>query len=286
MLRKGCGSRGPNLSNWDTIMTDTHVSDELRKIAEQEFHDKRELDRASMDHDEFERTYSNKKWYAITAQTRTLVENWLKEHCKGATVLDFGCGLGGNSLRFAKYGAEVYAFDISSESVNTTKKLLADNGFSDKLHAETMDGENMTYEDDKFDVIVCSGVLHHVDVEQAFPELARVLKPTGTLIAMEALGYNPIISLYRRMTPSLRTAWETDHILTHRELRVAENYFDGLTVRYFYLFSILAVPFRGTALFKPFLACFKAIDSLILKIPGVQLMAWQMIFFLSNPKRQ
>lgn len=266
-------------------MTDTHVSDELRKIAEQEFHDKRELDRASMDQDEFERTYSNKKWYAITEQTRTFVDNWLQKHCKGATVLDFGCGLGGNSLRFAQYGAEVHAFDISPESVNTTMKLLADHGLADKLHAQTMDGENMTYADNTFDVIVCSGVLHHVDVDQAFPELARVLKPTGTLIAMEALGYNPIISLYRRLTPSLRTAWETDHILTHRELRIAENHFSGLSVHYFYLFSILAVPFRKSAFFKPLLSVLRAIDTLILKIPGLQLMAWQMIFFLSKPKK-
>ncbi len=265
-------------------MTDTHLSDELRKVAEQEFHDKRELDLASMDQDEFEKTYSNKKWYAIQERARSFVDDWLKKNCNGATVLDFGCGLGGSSLKFAQYGAQVHAFDISPESVNTTKKLLADHGYADKLQAEVMDGENMTYEDDTFDVIVCSGVLHHVDVEHAFPELARVLKPTGTLIAIEALGYNPIISLYRRLTPSLRTAWETDHILTNRELRLSEKFFGGLSVHYFYLFSILAVPFRKTAIFKPLLAFLGAIDSVILKIPGVQLMAWQMIFFLSKPK--
>ncbi|MEM8690160.1 MAG: class I SAM-dependent methyltransferase [Pseudomonadota bacterium] len=267
-------------------MTDTHVTDELRKIAEQEFHDKRELDRARMGEEEFERVYSNKKWYSITASSRAFVDAWLAEHCDGATVLDFGCGLGGNSLRFARHGAEVYAFDISQESVNTTKKVLVDHGYGGKLHAEVMDGENMTYADDTFDVIVCSGVLHHVDVERAFPELARVLKPTGKIVAMEALGYNPIISLYRRLTPSLRTAWETDHILTHRELKIAKRYFDGLSVHYFHLFSILAVPFRKSRIFKPLLAVLSALDSLVLKIPGVQLMAWQMIFFLSKPKER
>ena len=124
----------------------------------------------------------------------------------------------------------------------------------------------------------------YLGLEHAFPDLARVLKPTGTLIAIEALGYNPIISLYRRLTPSLRTAWETDHILTNRELRLSQKFFDGLSVHYFYLFSILAVPFRKTAIFKPLLAFLGAIDSVILKIPGVQLMAWQMIFFLTKPK--
>jgi SAM-dependent methyltransferase len=178
----------------------------------------------------------------------------------------------------------VHAIDISPESAATTRKVLTDAGYGDVCRTYVMDGENLQFHNSMFDIIICSGVLHHVDVDAVFPELARVLKPGGTLIGLEALGYNPVISMYRRLTPRLRTAWEPDHILTIKDLKIADRYFAERRVHYFYLFSILAVPFRRSGLFKPLLATLRAIDSVVLKIPGLQLLAWQMVFFLGSPR--
>ena len=119
----------------------------------------------------------------------------------------------------------------------------------------------------------------------AFPELRRILKPDGQIIAGEALGYNPIIAAYRQLTPHLRTDWEKDHILTNKELRVARESFKSINVKYFHLFSILAVPFRATPMFTKVLRVLNWVDSWVLRIPGVRLMAWQMIFVLSQPKK-
>lgn len=256
-----------------------------RKQEEREFHDKREFDRLALTDEEWRAKYSNKKWYAIDRQKHTFVDNWMKANCPGAVALDFGCGLGGMSEKLAEFGATVHAIDISPASVEATRQRLIDRGLGDKLHGEVMDAENLTFEDNKFDIIICSGVLHHMDVNLAFPELARVLKPTGTVIALEALGYNPIINAYRKMTPSLRTAWETDHILTLSELEIARRHFKSLKVNFFYLLSILAVPLRKTAVFGPVLSVLRALDSVILRIPGVRLMAWQMVFFLREPMK-
>lgn len=254
-----------------------------RKQAEREFHDQREFDRHVLSEEEWLAKYSNKKWYAIDRQKNAFVDKWLKENCPGAVALDFGCGLGAMSEKLARFGATVYAIDISPESVKATQDRLTGAGMGDRLHAAVMDAENLTFEDDKFDIIICSGVLHHMDVNLAFPELARVLKPTGTVVAIEALGYNPIITAYRKMTPKLRTAWETDHILTFKELNVARRHFKNLKVNFFYLLSILAVPLRKTFIFGPMLSLFRAIDNVILSIPGLRLMAWQMVFFLKEP---
>jgi SAM-dependent methyltransferase len=141
----------------------------------------------------------------------------------------------------------------------------------------------MTFEAEKFDVIVCAGVLHHLDAGRAFQELARVVKPSGQIIAIEALGYNPIIRAYRKLTPHLRTAWEIDHILTRKELKVSRKYFRRLKVNYFHLFSVAATPLRNTPFFQPVLRVLNALDRIVLKIPGLQLMAWQMIFVLDKP---
>jgi hypothetical protein len=56
-------------------------------------------------------------------------------------------------------------------------------------------------------------------------------------------------------------------------------------VHYFHLLGILATPLRNTPLCKFILNTLDLIDSIILKIPGIRLMAWQMIFFLSHPKK-
>ena len=121
-------------------------------------------------------------------------------------------------------------------------------------------------------------------MDMALPELARVLKSGGVIVAMEALGYNPLINLYRKMTPHLRTAWETDHILTHSELKKCRKFFDKVNVRYFYLATLAAIPFANTTFFKPVMWLTEAIDAVLMRIPLIQLMAWQMVFTLEAPK--
>lgn len=256
-----------------------------RKELEMNFHDQREEDRKLLSKEEWLKKYSNKKWYSITKKSTDFVESWFGNNLDGKITLDYCCGLGFNSLKLAKAGAVVYGIDISPESVNSASQLLRDNGFEEKSHFQVMDAENTTFDDNFFDVIVCCGVLHHLDVNLAFPELARILKPDGKIIAIEALGYNPVIAMYRRLTPKLRTAWETDHILTNKELVVAKKSFSEVQVHYFHLLGILATPLRNTPLFQFILNTLDLIDGMILKIPGIRLMAWQMIFFLSHPKK-
>jgi len=259
---------------------------EQRKLEEMSFHDQRERDRHTLSDDAYQRKYSNKKWYAITEGSARHIERWLRAHVPGKTVLDYCCGLGGASLQLAELGAaELHGIDISPESVATARQLVTEAGFGDRAHFQVMDAEHTTFPDNTFDVVICFGVLHHLDVTAAFPEIARILKPGGFVIAGEALGHNPVIALYRQLTPHLRTSWEKEHILGLKELRIARRFFGALEVRYFHLFGILAVPFRRTPVFKPVLRALDLLDAVILRIPGVQLMAWQMIFVLSKPKK-
>lgn len=256
-----------------------------RKQLEAEFHDQREHDRLRLSPQEFEAKYPNKRFYLISKKTDEFELEWLKVHAPGKKALDYCSGLGHTSLKLAQIGADVYGIDISPNEVASAKKLLADNGF-DGSNIVVGDAEKTDFPDNFFDVVVCNGVLHHLDVHKAFPELCRIVKPTGKIIAMEALGYNPLIQLYRRRTPHLRTAWETEHILKLSDLRIAKKYFGTVSVQFFHLAILAAIPFIGTALCKPLVAILGLIDRIILKIPFLQLMAWQMIFVLENPKNK
>lgn len=255
-----------------------------RKQAEADFHDKRERDRAELTDEEFSARYSNKKWYSVVRGSSEYLANWITRHARNRRALDYCCGLGGVSLQIAEAGGSVVGFDISGESVATARKALADAGVGDRGEFAVMDGEKLGFPDRSFDVVVVSGVLHHLDVNRAYPELARVLRPGGRILCMEALGYNPVINLYRKRTPHLRTEWEAEHILTLREVEKAEKFFGRVEVKYFHLATIAAVVFRKTPIFSPLLRILEAVDSIVLRIPYLQRMAWQMFFELSEPR--
>jgi ubiquinone/menaquinone biosynthesis C-methylase UbiE len=250
---------------------------------ERDFHDRRELDRRELAEEGFQRKYSNKKWYTITRLSRRHVDAWITNHGRGARALDYCCGLGGMSLKLAKAGAEVWGVDISLRSIETARDRLIGAGLARSATFSVMNAELLAFPAGTFDLVVCSGVLHHLDLDRAYAELARVLKPHGRALCIEALAHNPLISWYRRRTPHLRTAWEIEHILRVRDIYRARTYFRHLDVRFFHLCSIAAVPLRGTWAFEPVLATLDRMDGLLLRVPGVRSLAWQAIFELSFP---
>lgn len=257
-----------------------------RKLKESEFHNRREQLRHT-DAEEYARITQNKRFYSITRASRDFVQDWLGEYCaNGAEALDFCCGGGPVSLTMAQCGARVTGIDISAESVETARARLAEHGFAERSRFEVGDAENTGFPDSSFDVILCSGVLHHLDVDKAFPELARILRPGGSILCVEALAHNPVFQLYRRLTPDMRTAWETDHILSRREINLAGRYFDRVSPHFFHLAGLAAVPLRNRpAVFDTAVRSLDAIDRVILKIPGLRWWAWQCLFVLSKPKK-
>ena len=44
------------------------------------------------------------------------------------------------------------------------------------------------------------------------------------VLGVEALDYNPLIKLYRQLTPDMRTEWEKAHILSLKDLRFAQKF--------------------------------------------------------------
>lgn len=251
---------------------------ELRKEKEREF-----SNRFRGDHEGI--NFGNQKFYSIVRRSRAYVQSWLQARCRDKKVLDYGCGDGMFTVWLAKNGADATGIDISSVSFEEAKKIAVSEGVDSRVHFYEMDCEKLNFPDRSFDLIIEGGVLHHLVLERALAEMARVLKEDGAIICGEGLADNPLIQFYRRKTPRWRTEWEVDHILHVRDLEVAKRYFDRIHVEFFHLFTILATPFRNTLLFKPLLTALEAIDSVILKIPFIRHQAWQMVFTLAQPKK-
>jgi len=233
-----------------------------------------------------EKILSNKKFYSITRSNQNYIKNWLlKRIDKGKKFLDYCCGTGNTAIFLAKNDADVIAIDISDVSIETAKKEASKIGLKNNPLFLVMDGENLEFNDNSFDFIICSGVLHHLGIEKAYSELLRVLKPDGEIICNEPLAYNPIFQLYRKLTPHLRTKWETEHILNKKSIYLSKKYFNQIKLKTFHLTTLLAVPFRKTPIFNPLLSLLELIDAFLLRIPIIKWLAWQVIFIISGPKK-
>jgi len=260
---------------------------EIRKLQEKAFHNawRDDLDVSP------ERTNliaANRKWYSIVRSSKAFTEKLLFGMCKGKKVLDYCCGNGTMSCQIAGMGAaSVTGIDISEISIQNARRHAIAEKLDSKTEFLAMDAENMSFPNNFFDVIYEAGVLHHLSLKNAYSELARVLKPDGECLCVEALGHNKLAQLYRRRTPSLRTKWETEHILLKKDLDMAKKYFNKVRILgFFHLSALLAVPFRNTRAFDFILRFFEITDKLILKIPFIRWQAWQVIFILAEPKRQ
>ncbi len=253
-----------------------------RKKKELEFHDAdRDVAKIeSLDRNTHEKIYGNRKYYDATGLSKDYVDAWLRTHCPGKVFLDYACGNGRNAIKAAKWGASLaIGLDISRVSVENAKREAAGQGVQGRTWFVQADAENTLLPDDSVDLIVCSGMLHHLDLSYAFPELRRILKPGGRILAMESLNYNPAIKVYRYITPEMRTDWEKAHILSLKDLRFASRFFSVENIKYWHIAS----PFAPFARMMAALPALNLLDRFLTRVPLVQLMAWIFTFELVKP---
>lgn len=254
-------------------IADTHAASQVENLNE-----------LIKDKEQFDYHFANMKYYSVTVESEDYKHKWLNKRCtSGKKILDFACGNGENGVYAATVGAKCIGIDISPEGVDNANKNAEKFGVADHCQFVTMDGENMSFSDNTFDLGVEYGALHHVELDKALSELARVLKPSGEMICVEALRHNPFIHLYRKRTPHLRTEWEVDHILGVESLDVMRKYFGRIEVRFFHLTSLALVPLRKSFLFRFLLPITNLIDRILLSTQFVGKYGWIMIVELGQP---
>ncbi len=94
------------------------------------------------------------------------------------SVLEVGCGEGELAERMtSELDLEVVAIDQSERMVELAKLRGVD--------ARVGTVQELSFSDASFDVVVAAWMLYHVpDLDRAIAELARVLRPTGRLVAV------------------------------------------------------------------------------------------------------
>lgn len=97
--------------------------------------------------------------------------------------MEVGCGLGIDFRHFASGQGLKVGLDLSHQSLRLAKQPLEAYGLQEPLVCG--DGENLPFENNKFDLVYSWGVIHHsADPPAVVKEIYRVLKPGGRVIAM------------------------------------------------------------------------------------------------------
>jgi SAM-dependent methyltransferase len=101
---------------------------------------------------------------------------------RGGRLIDVGCGTGNGLLIFHEtFGVAGVGVDVSSGMLGIAQAKLTDRGLPIELHC--LDGQNLPFDDDTFDSGVSFEVLEHTpDPARLLAELARVVKPGGTVV--------------------------------------------------------------------------------------------------------
>lgn len=118
---------------------------------------------------------------------------------KGTRILDLGCGLGSLTQHFKNIKAKVIGVDISPLSISYAKKHIK----STNITFQVQNGHDLGFTENYFDAVIGNGILHHLDLKKALPEIFRVLKPGGNIFFTEPNLVNPEIYLERKI-PLLR----------------------------------------------------------------------------------
>ncbi|MBU0508158.1 class I SAM-dependent methyltransferase [bacterium] len=138
----------------------------------------------------------------------------------GGRILDSGCGFGGVAIEVARAfpETEIVGVDLSEPLLEMARLLAEEKGIASRSRFEKASVESLPFEDDSFDVVINTFMLHIVENPPAMlNEIERVLKLNGHLFLYDLrrswLGF--FVGELRKPL----TAAEGHEIIRHSNLR-------------------------------------------------------------------
>ncbi len=170
---------------------------------------------------------------AAYARLRSLFNQHVRPK-PGDTCIDLGCGTGAFTTRLRGLGLALTGMDISPASIERAKATATEEAYvvGDIMRTGAPDAT--------YDIVVYSGVLHHVDTHEGrvavLREGHRVLKPAGRLFAYDPSAHSPSMWLYRNPRSPLYSSkgkTENEVLLTKDDLAGALRAagFAGVAIR-------------------------------------------------------
>jgi 2-polyprenyl-3-methyl-5-hydroxy-6-metoxy-1,4-benzoquinol methylase len=140
---------------------------------------------------------------------------------RGKKVLEIGCGIGTDTINFARSGADVTAVDLSRESLKLARQRADVFGVKDQITFYEANAEKLfdVIPPQKYDLVYSFGVIHHSPHPERIVAQIRehFIKPGGTLKLMVYYRYSWKV-FWILMTYGKGAFWRLDELIaTHSE---------------------------------------------------------------------
>ena len=233
-----------------------------RNVREKDFHNK--LQSASKGR------FENIFYKAIYNSNEDFFE-FLKLNSLNSEILDYGCGVG-DSIRKVSYfnPKKITGIDISEVSINKAKKKVLDLKSNVELSVDNC--EKTKFQDNIFDIVYGTGILHHLDIKICLEEVHRILKKGGKFLFIEPLGTNPLINIYRKVTPKSRS--KDEHPLVKNDLNYIKNKFDKVEIKYYGFLTLIFYPLYRSPVNSTIFKVLKNLDQYLFKLSLFKKLAW------------
>ena len=199
---------------------------------------------------------------------------YLEDNTRNSEILDYGCGIGSFTEKIIKYNPKkIIGIDISEVSINKAKKKAEELKINVDYRVDNC--EKTSFDNNSFDIVYGTGILHHLQTEKCLDEIYRILKSNGNLIFIEPLGTNPIINLYRKLTPNSRS--KDEHPLMGKDFKYINKKFIDTKIKYYGFLTLIFFPFYRSPNRSKLFRLLAALDQYLFKLKFFQLFAWSVL---------
>jgi len=106
---------------------------------------------------------------------------------RGKKVLEIGCGIGTDTINFARHGALVTAVDLTERSLEVARQRARVFGLEDRIRFIQANAEELSsaVPVDGYDLVYSFGVIHHTPhPERVLNQIRNYVRPGGTVKIM------------------------------------------------------------------------------------------------------
>jgi ubiquinone/menaquinone biosynthesis C-methylase UbiE len=156
-------------------------------------------------------------WPVFGRMYRQRVELALNECSGGKRVLEVGFGTGLAFPNLHEMYREIHGIDLTAD-IQAVKSVF--DPMDIPLFLEKGDVLKMPYQNDFFDTVLMISILEHLkpaELEQAFAEVQRVLKPGGQMIYGTPVEKPFMVFMFRMLGHDIRD----EHFSTEKEIALA-----------------------------------------------------------------
>jgi 2-polyprenyl-3-methyl-5-hydroxy-6-metoxy-1,4-benzoquinol methylase len=127
------------------------------------------------------------EYFEEVKNKRYYVEPHIKEFAqfdewKDKSVLELGCGIGTDSIEFAKAGANITITDISENSIDIAKQRFNVYGYPVQAYVGNLEDLSSFVPLKKYDLIYSFGVIHHTEFPEQIIEQIKKYCHSETII--------------------------------------------------------------------------------------------------------